>query len=184
MIHAVGQPFHGKPIRRADGPIYNFRYGYHELAIFLDRPNREERRWFHHGRIDFGYWWEPPVVWIIFRIEGMGWSDCPYTIQRVEEEGRIVPPPNSGVTPAVSLMLCDARDSTIQGIRIATMSAYTAAGIHAAAIQQRNAAVDDEEFQRAVDRRYALTSPEDMHKHADRMGMLGEQPIGEWLHRN
>ena len=181
----VGRPYRGVAKRRDEGPYYTLAYGRHELAIFLDRPTTEEVTAFHEGAVTFGYWWDPPVLWALFRIDGMAWSDAPYTIHKVDPDGRAVPPPDNGLSPAVTMLMCEAADGLVRGIRIASMSQTIAAGIHSAARNQLATPYDAVEYEKAVQRRYAETGDsEAMTKHADRMGRLGVQPASEWPHRN
>ena len=115
--HFVGLPHGGKAQRHPEGPRYNFQYNRHTLDIFLDSPTPEEVQAFRTTPCRMGFWMDAPVLWIIFRLEGMEWADAPYTPYLVEPEGRTFPAleDENSRCPLVMTMN-DALDGTIQAI--------------------------------------------------------------------
>ena len=121
---ALGEPWGGKKERHTEGPRYNFRHGRHTLDIFLDEPTGEEVRSFNQGPMQMGRWLVPPALWVIFHIEGMEWSDAPYSPHLVEPEGRTMRENSteSSRKPLMIMTLNDARDGATLAIRDITMS--------------------------------------------------------------
>ena len=77
---------------------------------------------------------DAPVLWIIFRFEGMEWSDAPYTPYLVEPEGRTFPAleDENSRCPLVMTMN-DALDGTVRAIQLITMSSEMTRRVHQAA---------------------------------------------------
>ena len=123
---ALGQPYEGIPGPREEGVRYNFRYGYHTLSAFFNRPTPEEQRLYQEAPVKIGFWKDGPVMWAVFHIEGLGWHDAPYTPHLVEPEGRIVPElKTSDSRYPVTMLLGDAEDGVIVSLRVATLSPET-----------------------------------------------------------
>lgn len=184
-IEAVGRPYRGVAQARDEGSMYTLAYGEHELVAFVNRPTLNEMDAFQNGKVDFGYWWDAPVIWLIFRIDGLAWSEAPYTVHMTDPGGRNIPHPADGRLRDVTMILADATTSRIAGMRIASMSQRMAAGIHRAAREQLVMPFDQDQYDNCLQRRFdEYASAAQMAGKADLMGILGVQPASEWPRRN
>ena len=149
---ALGEPWGGKKERHTEGPRYNFRHGRHTLDIFLDEPTGEEVRSFNQGPMQMGRWLVPPALWVIFHIEGMEWSDAPYSPHLVEPEGRTMRENSteSSRKPLMIMTLNDARDGATLAIRDITMSAEMGQQIEEAAKSLLQKPWDERAYNRRI----------------------------------
>ena len=173
--HFVGLPHGGKAQRHPEGPRYNFQYNRHTLDIFLDNPTPEEVQAFRTTPCRMGFWMDAPVLWIIFRLEGMKWADAPYTPYLVEPEGRTFPAleDENSRCPLVMTMN-DALDGTVQAIRLITMSPEMTRNVHQAVRAMLEKPGDLERYYARVAETYRqYPSTADMVGNANMVEQLG-----------
>ena len=154
-VLSLGQPYEGQPGPRGEGTTYTFRYESHQLTVFLDRPSVREIEAFSNGPVRFGFWETPPVLWVIFQVQGMEWSDAPYTPYLVEPEGRTLPELETPDTRyLVTMTLADATDGRVVGLRAATMSAGMSRELREAVGRQMDRPEIPGEFDRMIQKIY------------------------------
>ena len=173
--HFVGLPHGGTAERHTEGPRYNFRYSRHTLDIFLDSPTPDEVRIFRTAPCRMGIWQDEPVLWVIFRLDGMEWADAPYTPYLVEPEGRTFPTleDENSRCPLVMTMN-DALDGTVRAIRLITMSPEMTRRVHQAARSMLEQPGDLERYHARVAETYQqYPSTADMVGNADMVEQLG-----------
>ena len=173
--HFVGLPHGGKAQRHPEGPRYNFQYNHHTLDIFLDSPTPEEVQAFRTTPCRMGFWMDAPVLWIIFRLEGMEWADAPYTPYLVEPDGRTFPAlENEESRCPLVMTMNDALDGTVQAIRFITMSPEMTRNIHQAVRSMLEQPGDLEHYYaRVADTYRQYPSTADMVGNADMVEQLG-----------
>ncbi|GIW55376.1 MAG: hypothetical protein KatS3mg082_1780 [Nitrospiraceae bacterium] len=137
-ILSVGQPYHPNRNRWPEAAQYNFRSGRHELVLFWPSPSPQEVEGVRVGRADFGLFFEPPVILLLYRFAGAcDWSDAPYSIHLVPQEERLAPEAVSPEARALlSVVLVDADTGLVRALRAITMSPGFTRLLHAAIAQQ------------------------------------------------
>ncbi|MEG0051192.1 MAG: hypothetical protein RR712_03355 [Terrisporobacter sp.] len=87
------------------------------LTIFYNNPTEEEINDIKIGKIQYGYYRENNVIFMLFKFGGQEWMDCPYSIhlsksltelQKIEE----------GLGYAINIYLVDAATGIINAIRL------------------------------------------------------------------
>ena len=174
-VHVVGTRYEGWRRPGGDEPRYNYRYGNHELALCLANISTAERMAFQENEPEFGYWWDPPVLWTLVRIPGMEWSDAPYTIHLVEPDGRIIDNPEPGKAAPVTMLMVENTTGEILEIRVASMSRAMTKDFAELARRQMEVEFDQEEYEQTIALRWSqYPKSADMIRRAHRMGVLGE----------
>jgi hypothetical protein len=151
---AIGQPYIADRDSWPDGAIeYNYAGGGHELRMFWSAPTDAEVKAVRRGRMDLGLLVEPPVITLVWKIEGAtDWSDCPYTIHRVEPGRRQLPPIDASPQDRalLTVLLVDSDTGILRAIRALTLPPLATAQLHAAIRAQAAAPFDPEVYETEV----------------------------------
>ena len=158
-LHAlqVGKPY--DPRRRSwpEGADYNFRFGAHELRIFLAGARPREVEAIRSGPVEFGFFAEPLGLFLLTRFGTALSFDCSYHWQRRAEVtgDRTLPPASLETSPAlralVAIILIEATNGTVLALRTVTFSPEFTRAIHEAIADQAAGPYDRAEYQRWAD---------------------------------
>ena len=129
-LHAlqVGKPY--DPRRRSwpEGANYNFRFGAHELRIFLAGARPREVEAIRSGPVEFGFFAEPEGLFLITRFGTRMSFECSYHWQRAAEAtgDRTLPPAWEETSPELrallAIILIEATSGVVLALRTVTFS--------------------------------------------------------------
>jgi len=149
-LHAlqIGKPY--DPRRRSwpEGADYNFRFGAHELRIFLAGARPREVEAIRSGPVEFGFFAEPLGLFLLTRFGTALSFDCSYHWQRRAEVtgDRTLPPASLETSPAlralVAIILIEATNGTVLALRTVTFSPEFTRALHRAIADQAGAPYD------------------------------------------
>ena len=168
-LYTLGQPFEGKAQHRPPGNQYNFRHGFHTLAVFMHNPAPHEIHAFQNDPITIGFRQNGPILWAIFKAGDAYHGDAPYTPHKVEPEGRIfpeLPSPNSRYP--ITIILAEESEGIIVSLRVATMSPGMSRYVREQTKKLLDQPFSEEEFQQSIQEVYLL------HPHSAGMLRLPE----------
>jgi hypothetical protein len=123
-VYSVGGFYH--PERRSwpEAVQYNFRDGYHELLIILDKPSKDEILAVRKAPAKIGVVVDGPVIDLLYQFGHELTGDAPYSWHLVSPEGQV--PPQIMVKETARAMLTtilvDASTGIIKALRMGTMS--------------------------------------------------------------
>jgi hypothetical protein len=151
----VGRPYHSDWQIWPERAEYSFRGGGHELRIFLGRATRSEVEAVRSGPVEFGFFAEPPGLFLIARFGRSLSFECSFQWHRVSEEERTPPPPTEETSPALrapcTIILVDANRGLVLALRSVTFSPEFTRALHRAIADQAGAPYDRTAHERWAD---------------------------------
>ncbi len=158
--YEVGKPFPGV-FPPGNGVQYNYRGGGHELVVSLDRPHPQELQAFGKGALRFGLIVRPEALFLLYRPEGMPWSDAPYSWRQVQRKkpAEAVAPfelPTEQSRAMLHVLVVDSATGLLAVMRTTTFSPRFSRRLHAAIREQMQSDTSETEYNLAVDRMYAI----------------------------
>ena len=173
-FYFLNQPY--SPPSDGPGSRYDCRYGHHELILYHTPIDQAIIDAFNNATIQFATWPDPPVLWLLYHIDGYEWADAPFTIYNIEPEGRFNEPlPTPQARYTLTMLLVDADSSLIRAIRVATIPPRTSRIIHNSVEQQLRTPFDAQTFSDHVNRTYREHPyTESMIEHASSIETLGQ----------
>jgi len=162
--YSVGRLYHSGRRSWPEITQYSFRGGEHELVLFWQSPSHSEVDAVRRGRMDLEVWVEPPLILLLYKVEGAcGWSDAPFAWHRVEASEQVLPElPGEGETALLHVVLVDAGTGIVRAMRQISFPPETAAELHQAVRDQAAAPWDPEVHDAALGRLYRSASAEDL----------------------
>lgn len=140
MVHvlAVGDRWPAWGPGTPEGTQYNYYDRGHELAIFVDKPTRDEINAVRKGQVEIRVLVDLPVVLLLARFAGvrgktgLPWQDAPYSWHLVPEERRQLPPElGAEERPLLTVVLVDARDGKVRALRQLALEVDVGQALHA-----------------------------------------------------
>ena len=174
-VYKVGCPYEQPSKVYRQSFTYNIRYGHHEAALFLDNIEPSEVVRFNHHPIQFGYWWDKPVLWILAKFGTEPWSDTNFSIHRVQPpEARYLESLNTPSTRyPVPLILVEATTGIITALRTVTMSPQMSLEIFQIVTRQMELPADLNQFDHRVSIIQNSLMPSHIAIMADKIEQLG-----------
>lgn len=156
-VYTVGKLYHPERTRWPEVTEYAYRDGGHQLRLFWRNLTPSVVRAVAKGPIHFGLLVRPPVVWLLYRIDGAcDWSDAPYSIHLEGPDAPAPPDPELGADRALlTVILVDADTGLVRALRGVSSSPPFTAALHAAIRAQAAAPFDRAAYDAAVRRDYA-----------------------------
>lgn len=165
-MHAlvVGQPYLSGGTRLPESVQYNYRGGGHELLMVLRGLTSRERAAVATGPAEFALYADGTQIIMLYRFgTAIPWSDAPYTIHRVPERERVIPPPVETPEPhaLLTVILVQQETGVVRALRTVTFSPAFTVALHAAIRKQAETPYDPATYDRdlaALYRRYPTSS--------------------------
>jgi hypothetical protein len=165
----VGEVYHRKIRRWAQGADYNFRCSTHELRLFLPNTSALEIEACRNGKTEFGLLVDGPLIFLIVRFhepETPGRvvmpRDCNYSWWRVHPDERVMPPAAEECSPELrallTIVLIEAINGVVKALRAVTFSPEFTRALHRAIADQAGRAYDPAEEERVRNRFLRLSS--------------------------
>jgi hypothetical protein len=170
QIIQVGKPYVDGITAWPNRMEYNYRAGQHELRLTLSNLKYLEIAAVRRGRCEFAFMVHRGLIFFLYRfeapsmpIEAIPWSDNSYSWWRVPEEDRTIP---SAVGPNdhlfINMMLINADNGIVEGLRTATFSPEFGRKLHDAIRDQASRPYDPLAENRAVLEAYQLYPRSDL----------------------
>ena len=181
QVYNVGHPYEklGKAYQQSF--IYNIRYGHHEAALCLNHIEPSDVVRFNHHPIQFGYWWDEPVLWMLAKFGTEPWSDASFSIHKVQPpEARHI---ESLKTPntryPINLILVEATTGIVTALRTATMSPKMSMEIFQKVTRQMELPANLKRFDRRVNIVQNKFIPNHIAIMANKIETIGENTAPE-----
>lgn len=157
-----------------EGTEYNFSDAGHELRLFISSPERTEIDAVRKGRVQVGLLVEGPIIFLLFKLGSMLWSDAPFSWWIVPEARRSQPQPISdGQGALLQIVLIDAATGIVKALRSVALDTEFSRALHDAIIQQMQQPIAPQDYSNSVDRAYT--------KYPDTIDMVQSSIIGGLL---
>jgi hypothetical protein len=155
----VGALYAPTRTRWEEGGEYNFMGGMHELRLFWPRLNRRTVDAVRTGQADFALVVSPPVLFLLYQIEGAAaWSDAPYSWHLVPADRRVLPSPVGETEEArdlLQIVLVDAETGIVRALRVVSWSPSFTIAIRLAIAAQAERPWDPSAYHRRLSEIYA-----------------------------
>jgi hypothetical protein len=158
-VYEVGQAFDPSRTTWPETVRYSYRDGQHELVAFRRRPSMAEIEALTEGPSEFALYVDGDLLLFLFRFQSLeldpviDWSDSPFTIHRVPESERQLPPDVPG-RGQLHVLLVDAGTGLVIGARIVTLDEAFTTALHGA-IREQAARPSSADYDRALRQIYA-----------------------------
>ena len=162
---SVGSLYHPARTSWPECSQYNYRAGAHELLLFLHRPSEDEVAAIRTGESEFALYVSGLVILLLYRFgSAIQWSDAPYSWHLVPTDEQDLPSADleGGKRALLNVILIDASNGKVQGIRALTVSSAFTRKVHSAIREQAEGPWDPTGYQRELDQLYARHTSEQL----------------------
>lgn len=90
-------------------------------ALYMYKPEPKEIEVFQSGKADVRIHFENDVIFFLMKLGELGWLDAPYSKYLSPSQPDLTPPPE-GQGFSITLVLVDASNQIIKGLRMTTLS--------------------------------------------------------------
>lgn len=177
---SVGGPWTLTPVPQREGVVFEMLdKDFNTLIFFYDGPTEKEIQGLQTGRMQMGYYARGSVIFLVFRIDGIGgWMDAPLSIRRYRR-----PPEDFGLDEEFGpdhgmpffLFLIDRNDGLIKAMRFITASHRFSAGFRRELLKQYQEPYSDEIYFAEIDSVYRNLTNDDLVKRAENMFKNGDR---------
>ena len=180
-VYKLGCPYEQPSEIYRQSFTYNIRYGHHEAALFIDYIEPSDVVRFNHHSIQFGYWWDKPVLWFLAKFGTEPWSDTSFSMYRVQPpEARHIENLNTPSTRyPITLILVEATTGIVTALRTATMSPEMSLEIFQIVTLQMELPANLERFDRRVHFVQSQFIPDHIATQANKIETLGKNTAPE-----
>src|SRR3954453_19721584 len=158
--YEVGRPFDPSRTTWPETVTYSYRNGRHELVAFRRRPSMAEIEALTEGPSEFTLYVDGDLLLLLYRFHSLefdpviDWSDSPFTIHRVPDTERQLPPdePDQG---QIHVLLVNADTGLVIGARTLTLDEAFTTALHLAIRDQAERPWSSGDYELALRRLYA-----------------------------
>jgi hypothetical protein len=147
-IIVIGQIYHPGKNHWPEAVDYNFREGKHELRLFLHSPSPDEVTAIQRLPAAFSFAVVKEAIFFAFKFGWMSWGDCGFSIHKVPENQRVLPPVSpiltENETAVLHTILVDAENGIVRAIRLCTFSRLFTLKLHQAITLQASQPFPDD----------------------------------------
>ncbi len=159
---------------------YNYRYGQHQLKMFVRFLQPREILDVRFGMAKFALSILGDIIFLHFRFGvSWGWSDCPYSIHLViKAEGPQKLPPlefDKDIGAGVTIFLIEAETGILQGLRGLSFNHQFSKKLHRAIHNQFNSPFDESDYDSQVRAAYAKYTSDQLVKRSIAKSTVGEK---------
>lgn len=155
-ITAIGQLYQPGRTEYPEGCEYNFFDAGHQLRLFFSNPNKQEIHAVRKGKASFGLLVSENIIFLIFQLKPLRWSDAPYSWWMVPEDRRAEPQEISeGEGALLQIILINANTGIVEAIRAIGLDTDFSRVLHAQIRHQMQKPLAPQEYSNQVDRAYA-----------------------------
>lgn len=164
--YRVGELYSPNRTRWGEGTEYNWRANIHEIRMFFSQPLPSEVQAVKNGEATFGLVIKEDVILLVFKFGSLPFSDAPYTIHRVPEQERTLPPLLTRPTERhlVTIFLVNADTGILLAIRQVSFSHDFTEALHQAIREQADRPFDQVKFDRQLRSLYSQYQSKDLMK--------------------
>lgn len=158
--YEVGQPFDPSRTTWPETVTYRYRDGQHELVAFRRRPSMAEIEALTEGPSEFALYVDGDLLLLLYRFHSLeldpviDWSDSPFTIHRVPEHERQLPPDGPG-RGQLRVVLVDAATGLVTGARTITLDEAFTTALHDAMREQAARPWSSTDYERTLRQLYS-----------------------------
>ncbi len=159
-VYEVGKPFDPSRTTWPEAVKYSYRDGQHELVAFRRRPSMAEIEALTEGPSEFALYVDGDLLLLLYRFQSLeldpviDWSDSPFTIHRVPESERRLPPDDPG-HGQLHVLLVDADTGLVTGARTLRLDEAFTTALHGAIREQAARPWSSADYDRALRQLYA-----------------------------
>jgi hypothetical protein len=155
--YKVGALYNENRTQWEEGSEYNWRSGIHEIRLFFRNPKPIEVQAVKQGEATFGLLISEDVILLAFKFGSIPWSDASYTIHRVPEHERTLPPLEIGPNERqlMTIFLVDAGTGMLLAIRQVSLSHDFTVALHKAINEQAHRPFDQVIYDRHLHQLYS-----------------------------
>lgn len=150
--YEVGKLYNANRTRWEETAEYNYRANIHEIRLFFRSPKPSEVQAAKQGEANFALVVQQDMILLVFRYGSIPWSDASYTIHRVPENERTLPPEmiNEQERAQITLFLINADTGILLAIRQTSLSHDFTVALHQAIREQAARPFDQVLFDRQL----------------------------------
>jgi len=158
--YEVGRPFDPSRTTWPETVTYSYRNGRHELVAFRRRPSMAEIEALTEGPSEFALYVDGDLLLLLYRFHSLeldpviDWSDSPFTIHRVPENERQLPPDAPG-RGQLHVLLIDAGTGLVIGERTLTLDETFMTALHNAIREQAGRPWSSGDYERTLRQLYS-----------------------------
>jgi hypothetical protein len=159
-VYEVGKPFDPSRTTWPETVTYSYRDGRHELVAFRRRPSVAEIEALTEGPSEFALYVNDDLLLLLYRFHSLeldpviDWSDSPFTIHRVPENERQLPPDQPG-RGQLHILLVDAGTGLVMGARTITLDEAFTTALHSAIREQAGRPWSSADYERTLRQLYS-----------------------------
>lgn len=135
---------------------YHYMAGEHHLHVFMRQPSEIEVKATKTGMAEFALVVEQDIIFLLYQLSPIPWSDAPYSWHMVPADQRTLPadvPQGKGAL--LTVMLIDATTGIIKAIRAVGLGTNFTNTLHAAIRDQAARSFDQPRYDEQLNRTYA-----------------------------
>jgi hypothetical protein len=156
-----------------DAPVFNYTPVGADLLLFFSAPDKKEVDGARSGKIEMGYYIYKSVIFLVFKINGMGgWMDCPFSIRKYDGTGMSFDwsediGPDLGI--GITIILVDRDNEQIKSIRMIGANHKFSVGLRNAIIKQMEMDYSESQYNQEINEVYKNLNSEDIAIRAENM---------------
>jgi len=169
QILEVGKLFKDGITKYQEGCKFDMTDSGGNLIIFFNSPTEEEIIDIRLGKVQYGYYREYNVIFMLFKFGNLEWMDCPYSVH-LSKDLTNMQEPNEGLGYAVNIYLVDATTGILKVARLIGMNTRVSTMLKKDLIKQK--ILSFENYQENLVAIYNKLSTKEMVKRADCIGKV------------
>jgi hypothetical protein len=137
------------------------------LVFAFKNPSDEEILATRKGQVELALYDDPPVLFILHRIEGLeDWSDCPFSVRLCKDEIDLSLPIEEGKGLGLQIVLVESATGIVKALRLVGTSTEFARELRAAMVKQTIMPFSPDEYDRAIAEVYTMYTSDQLLKKA------------------
>lgn len=169
QVLKVGELFKEGTTRYKEGCKFDMTDSGGNLTIFYNSPTIEEIEDISKGKVQYGYYKESNVIFMLFKFGNQEWIDCPYSVH-LSKHLTDLQEPNEGFGYAVNIYLVDAATGILKVARLIGLNTRMSKMLKKDFIKQK--LIDFENYQINLMSIYNKLSTREMVKRAACIGKI------------
>lgn len=133
------------------------------LVFAFKKPSDEEILAARKGQVELALYDDPPVLFILHRIEGLeDWSDCPFSVRLCKDEIDLSLPIEEGKGLGLQIVLVESTTGIVKALRLVGTSTEFARELRAAMVKQMIRPFSPHEYNQTVNDVYTRYTSEQL----------------------